>query len=287
MTTPLNGHARILVTGASGSGSWTIRGEQLGAAIGATVERKASKVKGYDLAVLVKRPRPDLLHRLRTTGVPIVWDIVDAWPQPEGNAWGRDACMNWLRDMVSSIKPAGIVAATQAMAKDCEAFGVPVLALPHHARPKQRINPIRLRVQTVGYEGGERYLGHWHGVLAKACADRGWRFLVNPAHLADLDVVVAFRATKGYAAKHWKSNVKLANAQGSGTPCVLNREHGYQETHKGGALFADTPEELGAALDQLVAVDARKRAAAQLRESSISLERVAKEYRAWLGQLKF
>lgn len=283
----LNGHGKVLVTSRSGSGSWSIRGEQLGNAIGATVERNASKVKGYDLAILVKRPKPDLLHRLHSVGIPIVWDIVDAWPQPEGSAWGKESCLQWLRDEVKAIKPVGIVAATQAMADDCLEFGVPVLTLPHHARPKQPINPIRLRVQTVGYEGSERYLGHWKDALNSECVARRWRFMINPAHLSDLDIVVAFRSHKCYASRNWKSNVKLANAQGTGTPCVLNRERGYLDTHQGGAEWADTPAELSEAFDYLTDVHVRQKAAHELRNSQLTLDMVADAYKAWLSQLKF
>ena len=283
----LNGHAKILVTSRSGSGSWAIRGEQLGAAIGATVERNASKIKGHDVVVLVKRPKPDLLHRIQSVGVPIVWDIVDAWPQPEGNSWGRETCLKWLREEVQAIKPVGIVAATQVMAADCAEFGVPVLALPHHARPNQMPNPIRLRVQTVGYEGSVNYLGAWNETLQVESVMRGWRFIVNPAHLADLDIVVAMRSHKGYAAQHWKSNVKLANAQGTGTPCVANRERGYVETAKGGIQWADTRDELSAAFDSLTDVHVRRAVSADLRAGEITLKKTATVYRTWLGQLKF
>lgn len=286
----LNGHTKILVTSRSGSGSWAIRGEQLGHAIGATVERNASKVKGFDLAVVVKRPKTDLLHRLHSTGVPIVWDVVDAWPQPEGNNWGRENCLTWLREEVKTIKPVGIVATTQAMETDCAGLdvGVPVLWLPHHARPNQRVNPIRERVQTVGYEGAERYLGHWLPILQTECTRRGWRFIINPPALADLDIVVAFRHLHGYAAKHWKSNVKLANAQGSGTPCILNPETGYVETATESAeCWADTPKELNGALDLLQDRDGRLARSKALLAAAPQLPSLAERYREWLGQLKY
>ena len=35
-----------------------------------------------------------------------------------------------------------------------------------------------------------------------------------PPDLSKMDVVLAFRESRGYPAKRWKSNVKLANAQG-------------------------------------------------------------------------
>lgn len=276
----------ILVTG-RGSGSWQIRGVELGGAIGATVERNASRVKGYDLAVVVKRPRPDLLHRLREVGTPVVWDVVDAWPQPDGNEWDRERCLAWLRGEVETIRPAAIVAATGAMAADCAEFGVPVLALPHHGRPGQRMNPIRERAQAIGYEGGEQYLGRWREILQNECTRRKWMFHVNPKWLGDVDIVVAVRAQQGYAARNWKSGVKLANAQITGTPCILNNESGYRETKSGGELWADDATELSICLDSLAHRATRQHASAVLRSRAITLESVARTYKEWLEALRF
>jgi len=283
----LNGKMKLLVTSRGSSGSWSIRGEQLGSAIGAVVQKNASAVRGFDLAILVKRSRADLLHRLRTVGVPIVWDIVDAWPQPDGNNWGRETCMSWLRQEVSEIKPVGLVAATRAMVEDCKEFGVPVLCLPHHSRPDQRLNPIRDIVQAVGYEGSVGYLGYWKDALELECGKRDWRFLINPHSLSELDIVVAFRSMRGYAAQRWKSNVKLANAQGSGTPCIMNTESGYQETDRGGVFWLDEPNDLPIAFDCLSKRERRKQAAEKLFESRITIEDTAHRYSEWLHQLKF
>lgn len=278
---------KLLVTGRGGAtGSWQKRGEELGRAIGATVEPNANSVKGYDLAVVVKRPRADLLKRLRTRGVPVVWDVVDAWPQPEGNLWNREQCMAWLRTKVETVRPIAIVAATKAMAKDCEEFGVSVFHLPHHARPGINRNPVRDRVAVLGYDGWEQYLGRWKTVLERECEQRRWRFVVNPRHLADLDVVVALREQAGYAVRFWKSNVKLANAQGSGTPCILNREQGYLETSCGAECWADTDDELRNGLDMLGAsYDLRRALSEQLLMVAPSLPAVAEGYKAWLTTL--
>lgn len=277
----------IIVTGRGTSGSWVIRGEQLGAAIGATVEPNASKLKGYDLGIVVKRAPSDLLHRIKVAGLPIVLDVLDAWPQPAGNDWSRDDCMAWLRGKLNELRPIALVAATQAMAHDCAEFGVPVLALPHHTRPGQIRNPIRDRVQRVGYEGGAQYLGPWEEWLRNECARRGWEFKVNPPALAALDIAVAVRNAKGYAAKYWKSNVKMANAQGSGTPCIINSEAGYTETQSGAEYFADTKEEFAASFDALADKGARKSAQERMIPYAPQLDRIANEYRAWLNQLKF
>ena len=275
---------RILITGRGKSPSYQIRAEQLGKAIGATVIANATDVRGFDVTIVVKRPRMSFVEQC---GIPLVWDIVDSWPQPEGNEWTRDACMGWLRSQVDAIKPAGIVAATQAMAKDCEEFDIPVLALPHHARPGQRINPIRERVRTVSYQGGKQYLGPWQQWFDVECSARGWVFQVDsskhsPRELAETDIAVAVRAQQGYAARNWKSNCKLANMQATGTPCILDREAGYLETASGGERWADTPEEMKAALTALVHVEARRNAANRLGFCAPTLESVAAIYRAWL-----
>lgn len=269
----------VLVTGNGKSGSWKIRGEQLGAAIGATVLPRAAAVVGYDLVVAVKRPP-------LVTGVPIVYDILDAWPQPAGNAWGKPECMTWLRKSVAAIRPVGIVAATRAMAADCAEFGVPVLALPHHARPGLGRNPIREQVQVVGYEGAEHYIVGWRPLIEDECRRRGWRLVVNPARLADVDIVLALRGATGYAPRHWKSNVKLANAQASGTPFIGCREAGYMETAVGACeKWADTPEELAQAFDALTPQGERRRAAQWMLSVAPTLDQLAGTYRAWLETL--
>jgi len=278
---------RVLVTGRGTGGSWTIRGQQLGEALGATIDPNANSVKGFDLAIVVKRPRADLLERLRHRGTPIVWDMVDFWPQPEGNNWERDVLMGWLRDEVNRVQPAALVAATKAMAKDCVEFNVPVLYLPHHARPDQLRNPIRKLVQAVGYEGGPQYVAKWGPVLEEQCRRRGWRFVINPSSLDTLDIVVAVRDQKGYAPRNWKSNVKLANAQSTGTPCVLAREQGYLEAACGAEEWADTVEELNDAFDKLLEQNTRQIVQRHLISAAPTIEGMATRYQAWLRQLSF
>ena len=132
---------KILIAGSNVSGSWKIRGEQLGRAINADVESRPKMATGCDIVILVKRPDPAFVANLHSKFK--VWDVVDAWPQPVGNGWSRDRAMSWLRDQVKTIRPNAIVAATRKMAEDCEEFGLPTLWLPHHGRPDSPINPIR------------------------------------------------------------------------------------------------------------------------------------------------
>lgn len=268
------------MTGKGSAGSWKIRGEQLGKAIGADVTQSPNGE--YDLSILVKKAHPELLKKLSGK---VIYDIVDAWPQPQGNQWGRARVIDWLHGQINTIKPAGIVAATKRMAIDCQAFGVPVLALEHHARPNLRKNPIRKEVRTVGYEGAPEYLGQWRKVLEAECHKRGWQFCLGPQELADLDIVVALRDCSGYAARHYKSNVKLANAQGSGTPVICNRESGYLETASGAEHWADTKEELIRSLDVLSDYETRLELSAELVNAAPKLERVAAKYKTWLQRL--
>jgi hypothetical protein len=280
---------KILMTGRGTSGSFKIRGEQLGAAIGADVVARATDLTGYDLAILVKRPPMDMVLRLHERGIPICWDVVDAWPQPNGNAWRSQQCQAWLAEQVRIIRPAAIVAATDAMAKDCAVFGVPVLWLPHHVRPGLAVNPIREHVARVGYEGGQQYLGTWQAVLERACRVRGWSFEINPLSLAELDIVVALREQHGYATRFWKSGVKAANAQGSGTPIICNREAGYLETASGAERWADSAAELMGALDELAPHAVRVAAQERLLGAApaLALDVVAQKYMTWLRSLSF
>jgi hypothetical protein len=281
----------ILVTGNGKSGSYKIRGEQLGKAIGADVIPNALDVGAYDVVVLVKKPRLDVADRCRRASVPLVYDVVDAWPQPEGNYWPRETCLSWLQSTLKALKPQGVIAATHAMALDCETalreigHKASVLYLPHHARPGLERNPIREEVRTIGYEGAEHYLGKWRGVVERECERRGWRFLVNPASLALLDIVVALRDADGYAARTWKSNVKMANAQGSGTPFVGMREMGYVEQSCGVERLVDTEAEFVRALDHLAPAKERERVAGWMLTVAPRLESVAQTYRAWLESI--
>jgi hypothetical protein len=276
----------LLVTGSGSSGSWAIRGEQLGKAIGATVQAKALDVAAYDAAIVVKRPPADLVARIHAARIPLIWDVVDAWPQPVGNTWGRDECMAWLRQQVRQIRPAGIVAATWVMADDCREFGVPVVCVPHHCRPMLDQNPIRERVQAVGYEGGEGYITGWRSAIEAQCKARGWRFVVNPPSLAQLDIVLALRDATGYAPRQWKSGVKLSNAQGSGTPFIGGREAGYLAQAIGNCeRWADAPEELAAAFDSLAPLAERRRVSGWMLSAAPRLDAVAADYAGWLSSV--
>lgn len=258
----------------------------MAAALGALAVPKVTDANGMDVVVLVKRPGAGQLGQLRDSSKRLVWDIVDSWPQPEGNMWSRAECMAWLRAQLSIIRPDALIAATRQMAEDCGEFGLPVSCVPHHCRPVLPLNSIRGNVRAVGYEGSDAYLGRWRRVLEKECAKRGWVFVANPAHLADVDIVVALREAAGYGPRNWKSNVKLANAQGSGTPFVGNRESGYVEQAVPGCeRWADTEEELHAAFSALSHPKERGRVSRWMLAVAPRLPKVSGQMLGWLKEI--
>lgn len=270
----------ILFTGRGTSGSWQIRGVQIAKALGARSAPLASieDCKAASAIVAVKRIPVSLLANIRKSGRPWAWDVVDAYPQPQCSRWGRDESLRWFKGEIHRLKPDAVIFPNRCMAEDIGGGKT----IYHHHRPEIEVNPIRQQVLTVGYEGGEQYLGRFRQVIETECKRRGWAFVVNPQKLADLDIVLAVRDHAGYAPKHWKSNVKLSNAQGAGTPIICARERGYVETASGAEAWADTTEELIRCFDELDNYDARKVAGEKLRQHALPIESVAKEYKAWL-----
>lgn len=237
-----------------------------------------------DIVVGVKRMPDQLLHALR--GKPLVWDVVDSHPQPAGNEWDERKCLRWLEQEIERVRPIAVIAATKRMAKDLEAFGLPVLWLPHHHRPGIERNPIRERIEVVGYEGSPGYVERWRKVIERECERIGARFVVNPERLADVDVVLALRDSSGYAPRHWKSSVKLANAHGSGTPFIGCRESGYLEMATGAEYWADTSAELRMSLDWLADQSTREMVADRFVQAAFPVEAAAAKLKEFLCALK-
>lgn len=273
--------ASVLVTGRGTSGSWQIRGVQLGAAIGAHVEPQVLRSEA-DLVIGVKRVPTEMADAYRGR---LVWDLVDAWPQPHGNQWDELTCKRWLAAEVARLQPIGMVAATKQMASDLAGFGVPVLWLPHHYRPGIERNPIRPEVKFIGYEGSPSYVEAWRPAIEAACQSVGARFVLNPPKLADLDIVLALRGAAGYAPRKWKSGVKLANAHGSGTPFIGSPEKGYLEMGAGPEYWAVNEEELSGAIGRLISRSRRLQVQEQFLQAAFTLEQAAGKLKQWLEAL--
>jgi len=102
--------------------------------------------------------------------------------------------------------------------------------------------------------------------------------VMHPATLADVDIVVALRDQNGYAARHWKSNVKLANAQDSGTPIIIGTESAYLATACGAEAIVSGPSDLDEAIELLRPVTTRLAVAEAMLDAAPSLEACAAAY---------
>lgn len=274
---------RILVTGRGGAQSWTVRGEQIGAALGATVKPQATlaDMKAHDVILVVKRVPDDLLADLRRSGKPWVLDVIDAYPQRDCATWTRGQCVEWVRAHVARLNPTSVIWPNAKMRED---VGLPGKVVYHHARPGIEPNPIRERIEAIGYEGSIRYLDGWSDWLEDFCKRRGVRWVVNPARLADVDVVLAVRGGiwDSYATRNFKSNVKLANCHASGTPFVGTTEAGYMETAAGGEQWIRTMDDLRHSLDWLAPHAVRAEISERFKRAAISVDVAAAQVRAVL-----
>lgn len=278
----------LLFTGRGTSGSWQIRGVQLGNACGGVVKPKATPedMQNADVVVAVKRLPPYLFEQIRQSGKPWVLDVVDMYPQPACTQWSRERAIAWIQAKIEQLSPTGVIWPNARMQRDCDT-GIPSTVIYHHHRPDAQVNPIRETVKTVGYEGSPNYIKGWAGDLEKACKERGWEFVINPASLTDVDIVVAFRGAEhnGYAQKHWKSNVKLANCHGTGTPFVGPQESGYMETATGFEKWANCKRDLADAFDTLAPHAVREEISGHFIKSALPIDDSRDRMLEFLGAL--
>jgi hypothetical protein len=230
---------RTLIIGADAHGSYQMRGVQLGACIGArvTTHPKHSDFAWADVVVLIKRAAFQFGKQAKATGLPLIWDVLDFWEQPEENDF---PVHGFFRKRVKETQEAlgitTLIGATQAMA---EAIGG--VYLPHHHRLRLSPAPVREKTLTVGYEGKSKYLGPWRRILEQASAVLGMEFVVNPLDIRELDIVVALRGDKhdGDVCRHWKSGVKLVNAIAAGRPVVTQPSAAFSEIEPVGVTLTD------------------------------------------------
>jgi hypothetical protein len=176
-----------------------------------------------------------------------------------------------------------VIGATKAMAEACNG-----VYLPHHSWAGLELTEPRQDVQVVAYEGNPAYLELWHGRLVKACADRGWRFDVNPADLRQVDILVSFRhgVWDGFMPREWKSGVKVVNAVAAGRPIIGQASAALTEIQPPSTIVNQEFPDLDRALDEWTPFEARKAAALRCLDLAprYRLETVAAEYTAILGR---
>ncbi|MCB1886620.1 MAG: hypothetical protein KDH20_03335 [Rhodocyclaceae bacterium] len=251
----------VCFTSRSSAGAWQIRGLQIAATRSNWVALNKptdDDLERADVVCLVKRPDPRVIERARRMGKALVFDIVDSWSQPDDGLKYTDVAKarEFFASAWKGIDADGYVFPTRRMEACLGGLVRDRVTIYHHYRTQIEQNPVRERVAVVGYEGGD-YLGEWHARIDRACTERGIRFVVNPQRYSDLDVVIMARGGEhgSFLARHFKSNVKLANAIGSGTPALAHYdEMSAHDTDPGDVLFfTDQPGSFERQLDRLVA----------------------------------
>lgn len=272
---------RVLITGSGTSGSWQIRAVQLGQAIGATVKPKATAadVKAHDVVIMIKRVIKEVVDAAHRFKKPLLYDILDWWPQPEGNAWTRPVAIKNTIARLNEVRPTAVIYPNKQMRDD---IGFRGEVLYHHARPGLGTKEyFPERGLCVGYEGAEPYMSGYMGtVVAEQCERRMWAFEINPSNYLEMDIIVAFRDAQynGWVPSSWKSNVKLANAQAAGIAFVGGLDRAYVETAgPEDRLIENSGVALSRAFDELTDRAARE----SYRQSSHGyyLNRAANEYK--------
>jgi hypothetical protein len=250
----------VCFTSKSSAGTWQIRGKQ----IAATRENWVATNKPTDedifnchLLCVVKKTDHRIIQMAKKYKKPIVFDIVDSWAQPEDGLRidGLFSASHLFKKKWDSIDADGYIFPTLNMERHMGKLVRDRLTIYHHYWPNIKKNPLRKDVLTVGYEGAD-YLGEWRDKLIEICSRRGLNFVINPAEYTDMDIVVIARGGQhaNFLSQNYKSNVKLANAYGSGTPAIVHcNEMSAHDTDCGDVLFfTDFPGSLERQLDKLI-----------------------------------
>jgi len=281
----------IAFVGYEGKGTWQIRAKQIAPLIEARVDPQLLKPTLCKAVILIKMPEKPLLARIRKFNLPIISDPQDCWPQNDKlnmNNHDKDTMIEWFDSSLKHVNPELVITASSKMQEDCENLGFKSVVIHHHCRPKIKINPIREQLSTVGIEGTPKQVGNWTKRLEKICTSLGLQFNANLDATRDalhtFDVLVSQREHTGYASKNWKSNVKLANAHGSGTPSIFTREQSYIDTAIGSELWAETEEQIIESLIKLKDYELRKSINQEFLEHTQTINNIASQYKELINK---
>ena len=249
------------------AGSWEIRGKQIAAMRSnwtAINKPDENIIEESDIICVIKKPNFKIIEIARKKNKPVVYDIVDSWQQPDddGVCLNKKQAISLFSKKWDEINADGYIFPTKNMENILGNLTQFNTTIYHHYWPQIKINPIRKVVKKVGYEG-VGFLGEWEQIFDQICKKKGIEFIINPKEFKDMDIVVLARGSVygSYLARNFKSNVKLANAMGSGTPALIHyTEMSAHDTDKGDSLFfTDDPKSLERQLDRLIrSYDLRK-----------------------------
>lgn len=242
----------------------------------ATAEPTRGDLLRADALVVIKDADEDVLRMARETGLPIIHDALDFWPQvkssflPPSRAQRLDAAEDvgpTLFGRLTRLSPALILCATATMARDLAAFPAPKAVVRHHADPRLRpaASQVRAAAPRLLYFGKRRFLGEWAERISRVCRKLGAEFLsmdIGGGAWTLPPPAAAMIAVRGgrdgsWISRRWKSNVKAATAQALGLPFVAWPEAAYLETAPESYWFEDEPT-LTEAVSAAIAPDARR-----------------------------
>ncbi len=248
----------ILIVGSDSRGSWQMRGVQLGRVLGArvTLTPTAADWKWADVVVLVKRAAIQWAKESSRVCVPVVWDVLDFWDQPEDNALPLSVLTTRVKEIQQLAGVSMLIGATKAMADD-----IGGRYLTHHCHIDLTPTPTRLIARSAGYDGTKKYLGRWAKALQHSCESLGLTFVVNPTDVRDVDVLVSFRDGQwdGDICRRWKSGVKHVNALVAGRPILSHASAAQDELMPIGAVV-ESVDRLTDALSLVVSEEVRQAA---------------------------
>ncbi len=271
----------------SGKGSWTMRGQQLGAALGARVTSSptAADFGWSDVVVLVKRAGAVFATQAYHADRPVIWDALDFWSQPRDHRLSEPQAKALLHAQIRVIKPALTIGATEAMAQACDGA-----YLPHHSWKGLVPTPARETVSVVGYEGNAAYLGKWRPAIEAECQKRGGMFVIHPLDLSACDLLVAFRDDPwdGWMPRQWKSGVKNVNAMAAGRPLLTQATAAREELPPRGGDLVESVEALGVAFTYHARWNPRQAIVTDCRDEApaFTLDAVADRYRQILQTVR-
>lgn len=195
--------------------------------------------KNVDAVVIVKRI-PDNMEEIKRSGIPIIYDALDFWKQPDGDSYCK---VQKFKPHFERIKPDLVICTNTIMQNDIISLGYDTCVIPHHYDPFIPKYKRKVSKPAIAYWGRKQYLGRYKKIIQQACDRCGYEFWINPPieELSKVSAMVAFRDEPydDYYSVAWKSNVKQATSQALKVPFYCFRERSYVEYKSSETVFVD------------------------------------------------
>lgn len=284
---------RVCFISHASGGAWEIRGQEISKCRSnwcSTLNIESIDINDFDIFVFVKHVKPEWVKKIKAQEKIIVYDVVDGWHQPNDDLRldSKDKIREHFKIKWAPWKLDGIIFANKKMWEDLSDLTPISTYIYHRFIPKLCPIKIREKVKYIGYTGEKRSLMDWEPVIRSLCASRGIKFIINPLFYRSVDIAFAARggSYNSYLSTSYKSNVKLANCYGSGTPALFHRENSYLETDSGEVRLFTTQQELEEKLDALLPYETRLKVQRSFlsQRPKYALKNIALQYEEFFSQ---